>query len=485
MLFNSLEFAFFLPIVFSLFWFLPKNRVTARNCLLLIASYFFYAWWDWRFLTLIFLSSLVDFIVGRRLVATTKNSVRKWWLFLSLFVNLGFLMAFKYYGFFVQSFVDAFSFFGYNFAPERLNIVLPVGISFYTFQTLSYTLDIYRGRIGPTKKVIDFFAYVSFFPQLVAGPIERASHLLPQFRKIKSFNFSWAMSGFRLILWGLFKKVVVADNCAMVVNQIFSQYQEYSGSTLLLGCVLFGFQIYGDFSGYSDIAVGTGRLFGFDLMQNFRIPYFSRNIAEFWRRWHISLTTWFRDYLYIPLGGSRGNRFRTLANVFIVFVVSGLWHGANWTFIAWGFVNAMMFVPLLLLNRNRVYVDTPLSGKYFPSFQNLFKISVTFFLVNLSWIFFRSETITDAINYLGAIFDPSIFTIPYVFGIGLTHIGLICVVIMLLVYAEWLGKEEQQPIDSLVTRKDGLIYNIGFCTILITSVFFFGGQQQEFIYFQF
>jgi len=485
MLFNSLEFALFLPLVFLLYWCIPNKKNSLRNLILLIASYFFYGWWDWRFLGLIFISSLCDYFVGLQLAKTDSKRSRKLWLILSLVVNLGFLGTFKYYGFFVESFVDAFAFFGYQFSPARLEIVLPVGISFYTFQTLSYTIDVYRGKINPTHKLIEFFTYVSFFPQLVAGPIERARHLLPQFSVTKQFEFSWGMSGMRLILWGLFKKVVVADNCAIVVNQIFSDYSNYSGSTLLMGCLLFGFQIYGDFSGYSDIAVGTGRLFGFDLMQNFKIPYFSRNIGEFWRRWHISLTSWFRDYLYIPIGGSKGSRFRTILNVLIVFLVSGLWHGANWTFIAWGFINAVLFIPLIFFGRNRAYVDSKFGGRYFPTAGNLVRITFTFLLVSLTWIFFRSETIQASFEYLAIIFSPSIIETPYVFGIGLSQMILVICSVGLLFYSEWIGKEEQLPLDTLVNDRDSWKYNVLSCFVLAIIVFMFGGQQQEFIYFQF
>jgi D-alanyl-lipoteichoic acid acyltransferase DltB (MBOAT superfamily) len=306
MLFNSLDFAIFLPVVFLLYWFVFQKKIKAQNALVALASYVFYGWWDWRFLSLIIFSSVIDYFIGLQLENIKKDRYRSLLLWTSIFVNLGLLGFFKYFNFFIDNFLDAFSFFGYQIPNTSLNIILPVGISFYTFQTLSYTIDVYRKQLKPTKDFVAFTAFVSFFPQLVAGPIERASNLLPQFYKKRKFDYSIAVDGMRQILWGLFKKIVIADNCAKYANEIFNNSGNYSGTTLLLGALFFTFQIYGDFSGYSDIAIGTSRLFGFKLMKNFAFPYFSRDIAEFWRRWHISLSSWFRDYLYIPLGGSRG-----------------------------------------------------------------------------------------------------------------------------------------------------------------------------------
>ena len=321
MLFNTLDFAVFLPIVFLLYWFVTNRNLKLQNFLIVVASYVFYGWWDWRFLSLIVFSTLVDYSIGIALSKEDNETKRKAFLWTSVLVNLGFLGFFKYYNFFVESFVDAFSFFGSEISPNTLNIILPVGISFYTFQTLSYTIDVYKRNLEATKDLVAFSAFVSFFPQLVAGPIERATNLLPQFYKKRSFDYFKAVDGLRQILWGLFKKVVIADNCAEYANVIFNNHQDYSGSTLVVGAIFFAFQIYGDFSGYSDIAIGTSRLFGFDLKQNFAFPYFSRDIAEFWRRWHISLSTWFRDYLYIPLGGSKGGNGMKIRNTFIIFIV--------------------------------------------------------------------------------------------------------------------------------------------------------------------
>jgi D-alanyl-lipoteichoic acid acyltransferase DltB (MBOAT superfamily) len=378
MLFNSIDFAIFLPLVFILYWFINKKHLRFQNIFLLIASYIFYSWWDWRFLSLIIFSTVVDYSVGISLSYKKNLLTRKLLLITSLVVNLGFLGFFKYYNFFIDNFREAFSFFGGEFNANSLRIVLPVGISFYTFQTLSYTIDVYRQKIKPTKSFIAFAAYVSFFPQLVAGPIERATNLLPQFLNKRKFDYNKAINGMRQILWGLFKKIVIADSCAVYVNDIFANYSIHSGSTLVLGAILFAFQIYGDFSGYSDIAIGTARLFGFNLMRNFAFPYFSRDIAEFWRRWHISLSTWFRDYLYIPLGGSRGNTANKIRNIFIIFIVSGFWHGANWTFIVWGALNAIYFLPLLLLNQNRKNLEIVAKNRLLPSLKDFFSILMTF-----------------------------------------------------------------------------------------------------------
>src|SRR6056300_219048 len=403
MLFNSLDFAIFLPIVFVLYWFVTKHNLRLQNALIVAASYVFYGWWDWRFLSLIIFSTVLDYSIGRRLKYEENQKKRKILLWTSIIVNLGLLGFFKYYNFFLDNFVAAFSFFGQEIQPNTLNIILPVGISFYTFQTLSYSIDVYKKKLEPTEDFIAFSAFVCFFPQLVAGPIERATNLLPQFYKKRTFEYDKAVDGMRQILWGLFKKVVIADNCAEYANLIFNNYQDYNGSTLLLGAIFFTFQIYGDFSGYSDIAIGTSRLFGFNLMQNFATPYFSRDIAEFWRRWHISLSTWFRDYLYIPLGGSRGGTWIKVRNTFVIFIVSGFWHGANWTFIVWGALNAMYFLPLLLTKSNRQNIDTVAEGRFFPNLRELFQMGTTFLLTVLAWVFFRAESITIALGFLKGI----------------------------------------------------------------------------------
>lgn len=478
MLFNSLDFAVFLPIVFALYWFVCNKNLKLQNLLVLVSSYVFYGWWDWRFLSLIAFSTLVDYIIGVLLLNENRKLKRKILLLVSVSVNLGFLGFFKYYNFFLESFVDAFSFFGNNISTSSLNIILPVGISFYTFQTMSYTIDVYKEKLQPTKDFIAFGAFVSFFPQLVAGPIERASNLLPQFYKHRVFHYSNAVNGMRQILWGLFKKIVIADNCAYYANMIFNNSDTYSGSTLFLGAVFFAFQIYCDFSGYSDIAIGVSRLFGFNLMQNFAFPYFSKNFGEFWRRWHISLSTWFRDYLYIPLGGSRGNFWFQLRNTMIIFVVSGFWHGANWTFVAWGFINALLFLPILLSRKHKLKIPIANSKGYISKFKDLGAIAVTFIITCLVWVFFRAENIAHAFSYLSGIFTRSLFTMPSEFPIK------IIAIILMFMTIEWFGRRGQYGIETIGLRWPKM-FRMSFYLGLCLLIFLFKGTEQEFIYFQF
>lgn len=478
MLFNSIDFALFLPIVFVLYWFVTNRNLGLQNFLILLASYFFYGWWDWRFLSLILFSTIVDFTIGIQLEKTEQTSRRRLLLWTSILVNLGFLGFFKYYNFFLDNFIEAFSLMGMKFHASSLSIILPVGISFYTFQTLSYTIDVYRKNLKPTKDFIAFGAFVSFFPQLVAGPIERATNLLPQFYKKRVFDYDKAVDGCRQILWGLFKKVVIADNCAEYANIIFNNYEDYSGSTLLLGAIFFTFQIYGDFSGYSDIAIGTSRLFGFNLMRNFAFPYFSRDIAEFWRRWHISLSTWFRDYLYIPLGGSRGGTWMKVRNTFIIFIVSGFWHGANWTFIVWGALNAIYFLPLLLTQNNRRNIEIIAKGKMFPSFKEIFGMGTTFFLTIIAWIFFRAESVSHALDYIYNIANIDLFSLPE--HRPYTLFGLLLFFILI----EWYGRVYEHTLQVAERIPNTVLRYFGYC-ILLLLLFFCAGNQQTFIYFQF
>lgn len=482
MLFNSIDFAIFLPIVFLLYWFVINKNLKHQNLLIVIASYVFYSWWDWRFLSLILFSTTVDFSVGLGLSRVHNKLKRKFLLCTSICVNLGFLGFFKYYNFFLDNFISAFTFFGTEIKANSLNIILPVGISFYTFQTLSYTIDVYKQKLKPTKDFIAFAAFVSFFPQLVAGPIERATNLLPQFSSKRSFDYSKAVDGLRQILWGLFKKIVIADNCAEFANSIFNNSSDYSGSTLVIGALFFTFQIYGDFSGYSDIAIGTSRLFGFNLMRNFAFPYFSRDIAEFWRRWHISLSSWFRDYLYIPLGGSRGGTWMKIRNTFVIFIVSGFWHGANWTFIVWGFLNAIYFLPLLLTKTNRNNIEIVAKGKYLPTFKESFSILITFSLTVFAWIFFRADNIHHAFSYLSQIFSASLFTIP---SFPDAHKSIIVVIfILVFIIIEWLGRNGQYAIAEIELKWNRPVrYAVYY--LIIAAIFWFGGTEQQFIYFQF
>ena len=478
MLFNSIDFAIFLPIIFVIYWGFGQSNIRLQNVLIVMASYFFYGWWDWRFLSLIAFSTLVDFAVGVVLDKQEKPVNRKLLLWLSVGVNLGFLGFFKYFNFFLDNFTKTFSFLGFEISNASLNIILPVGISFYTFQTLSYTIDVYQKRLKATKDLVAFSAFVCFFPQLVAGPIERATNLLPQFLNQRQFNYQQAKDGLRQILWGLFKKIVIADNCAKYVNIIFDNHDSYSGSTLVLGGVLFAFQIYGDFSGYSDIAIGTSRLFGFNLMQNFAFPYFSRDIAEFWRRWHISLSTWFRDYVYIPLGGSQVSKWKVIRNVFIIFIVSGFWHGANWTFIAWGALNAIYFLPLLLLKRNRKNMSSYVNESHMPQFKVLVQIVFTFAITVIAWIFFRAETITHAFEYLSRIPTRSLLSMPKVNPVYLY------VLLVGFIFIEWRGRFFQYAIEDFLKAKPVLL-RWSFYYILIVCLYVYGLKTQEFIYFQF
>ena len=486
MLFNSLDFAVFLPIVFALYWFVTNHNLKLQNALIVAASYVFYGWWDWRFLSLIIFSTLVDYSIGRRLKNEEKQSTRKILLWTSIIVNLGFLGFFKYYNFFLDNFVVAFSFFGQEIQPNTLNIILPVGISFYTFQTLSYTIDVYKKKLEPTEDFIAFSAFVCFFPQLVAGPIERATNLLPQFYKKRTFEYDKAVDGMRQILWGLFKKVVIADNCAEYANLIFNNYQDYNGSTLLLGAIFFTFQIYGDFSGYSDIAIGTSRLFGFDLKQNFATPYFSRDIAEFWRRWHMSLSTWFRDYLYIPIGGSRGGTWMKVRNTFIIFLVSGFWHGANWTFIAWGGLNALYFLPLLLLKRNRTNLGVVAEGRMFPSLRELFQMGTTFLLTVFAWVFFRAENMNFAIDYLSIILTNSDYNalIGELWSINTGYnIVYLSIAIFFFLIFEWIYRGYPHSLTMEKVKLKWVRYLIYY--LIVLAFIFLNSNQQDFIYFQF
>ncbi len=482
MFFNSIDFAIFLPIVFFLYWFVFKSHLKLQNLLILIASYVFYGWWDWRFLTLIFFSTVVDYVVGIRLSRTEDKKIRKLLLAISITVNLGLLGFFKYYNFFIETFVDAFSIFGYQLNANTLNIILPVGISFYTFQTLSYSIDIYKRRMEFSKDFIAFASFVSFFPQLVAGPIERATNLLPQFHHKRSFDSNKALDGVRQILWGLFKKVVIADSCAVIVDGIFSNYHDYSGLTLFAAAVLFAFQIYGDFSGYSDIAIGTSRLFGFNLMQNFAFPYFSRDIAEFWRRWHISLSTWFRDYLYIPLGGSKGGRWMQVRNTFIIFIVSGFWHGANWTFIAWGALNAIYFLPLLLLGKNRRNLGIVAENRVFPTLKEIGMILFTFLLTVVAWVFFRSASVTDALSFLKSILSFSSLNFAEA---DQERFEVLKALLTFFLLIEWWGRKYQFGLQVMEYVSYRLLKVLIYSFIIYCLMMFLKVDGSAFIYFQF
>lgn len=475
MLFNSLEFLLFLPLVFLSYWYLFNKNILARNLFIIGVSYLFYGWWNWRFLLLIAFTSLCSFASG--IFVEKYSSKSRIIVITNLVINLGILGIFKYYNFFMESFYQMLNALGIYSQYTLLNIILPVGISFYTFQALSYTIDVYRKTLVPTHDITAFFAYVSFFPQLVAGPIERSTNLLPQFYKLHKFDYGMAVDGMRQILWGFFKKIVVADNCAIWVNEIFSNYQEQSASTLLLGGIYFAFQIYGDFSGYSDIAIGTAKLFGINLMRNFNLPYFSRDIAEFWRKWHISLTTWFRDYIYIPLGGSRVSKAKVIRNTFVIFLVSGLWHGANWTFIAWGLYHALLFIPLLVMKKNRKHTNLIANNKLLPTIQELLNMVTTFLIVVIGWIIFRAENITIATDYIIRIFDSSLFSIP-----NFKH-SLTIITIITLIIVEWINREHEHTLCNL--KNCHKVFRYTTYAILALTLYFCSAPSESFIYFQF
>ena len=507
MLFNSIQFALFLPIVFLLYWFVfdrfiskSKWQLRLQNAFVVVASYVFYGWWDWRFLLLIAFTSFCSWGSGMLMQRVENQQIgsnlteggksleinklqrqKKLITTANIVLNLLILAIFKYYDFFVTEFAQLFHI---STDGLLLKVILPVGISFYTFQALSYSIDVYRGKIEPTKDIVAFFAFISFFPQLVAGPIERATNLLPQFLKKREFNYDTAVDGMRQILWGLFKKIVVADNCAVYVDQVFSTYTEQTGSTLLLAAIFFTFQIYGDFSGYSDIAIGTAKLFGIKLMRNFNVPYFSRDIAEFWRRWHISLTTWFRDYVYIPLGGSRVSKAKVVRNTFIIFLLSGFWHGANWTFIAWGAYHAVLFLPLILTGKNRKYTNQIAEGRILPTLKETGQMLLTFFLAVMGWIIFRAESIGQAWHYFQGMMQSDTLLASYRFfkrpALWPTNLF---VVIMLLV--EWLQRGKEHGLNLYQTKLTRGVRLLVYYVMALLVLYYGLGTQQTFIYFQF
>ena len=494
MLFNSFAFLSFLPIVFLLYWYVFSRSIRLRNLFVVSVSYLFYGWWDWRFLSLIAFTTLCSWLSGllirkKRSVCDMGDTVSDHYcrgvMIINIVLNLAILAYFKYANFFIDNFIDLFGLFGITLHRSSLNVVLPVGISFYTFQALSYTIDVYRRKMEPTSDILAFFAFVSFFPQLVAGPIERASHLLPQFCESRHFCYKEAVDGLRQILWGLFKKVVVADNCAIVANAVFLNMESATPSSLLLGAIMFSFQIYGDFSGYSDIAVGTAHLFNFDLVRNFNVPYFSRSIAEFWRRWHISLNTWFVDYVYIPLGGNRRGKWQTLRNTLAVFFVSGLWHGANWTYIMWGIYHGLLFLPLLLLGKTKQHIDVVAKGRWMPSVRELLQMISTFFLAMLGWVVFRSPNLIFAFDYLKRMCSLSVFNVPNTLMLGLGNsIVLGCFLfVFILLFVEWIQREKKHGLDIDWIRSPLLRLGVycGFAWLIL----FFMGVQESFIYFQF
>ena len=478
MSFISIAFLIFLPVVFAVYWALGRYHRWQNVCLL-VASYVFYGWWDWRFLILIIVTSLSSFVSGLWMGRCPPGSAKARWLLAgNVILNLGILAVFKYYDFFVASLSSALAPLGISLDLPTLSLVLPVGISFYTFQSLSYSVDVYRRQLQPTRDAVAFFTFIAFFPQLVAGPIERASHLLPQILSPRRFRYAEAVEGLRRILWGAFKKMVIADNCALAVNSIWADVPEASAMTLVVGMLLFTFQIYGDFSGYSDIAIGTARLFGIRLKENFRLPYFSRSMAEFWRRWHISLMTWFRDYLYIPLGGSRYGNLRLVRNTLLVFFLSGLWHGANWTFVLWGLYHGVLLVGERMLRGAKRE-----KGESVVRLADAFKVLLVFLLVCIGWVIFRAETVNDAFAYLGQM-SEGLFSLHL--G-GIAHGKKVLLWCLLLVVVEWMQRRREHPLDfsglSFFERYRACRWAVYYLVAL--AVIFAHGEGQTFIYFQF
>ena len=487
MLFHSIQFALFLPIVFLLYWFVfdyiirkSKWQLHLQNAFVTAASYVFYGWWDWRFLLLIALTSFCSWGSGLLIKRQKEKQKAKLWMWLNIILNVGILALFKYYDFFITEFARLFHF---SADGLLLKVILPVGISFYTFQALSYTIDVYRGKLEPTKDIVAFFAFISFFPQLVAGPIERATNLLPQFQNKRKFNYDTAMEGMRQILWGLFKKLLIANNCAYAVDSVFYLHSRTTipGSDLLLAAILFSFQIYADFSGYSDIAIGTAKLFGIKLSRNFNNPYFSRNVSEFWRRWHISLMSWFRDYVYIPLGGNQGSKLRTIINVFVVFLLSGMWHGANWTFIVWGLYHAALFLPTVLMGR-KSQSDIVAKGRILPSLKEMGQMFFTFCLVLFGWILFRSESISDFVQYCEEMCQMGTLRACYRLFIQ-SDIWPKMVFIIIMLVVEWLQRDKEHGL-VLDKMKPWLRWVICFMIVLMISCFT-DNEIGSFIYFQF
>ncbi|MFT6746043.1 MAG: alginate O-acetyltransferase complex protein AlgI [Glaciecola sp.] len=477
MIFNSIDFAIFFPIVFFTYWILFKKNVVARNLFLIGTSYLFYGWWDWRFLLLIILSSVVDFLVGKKIHQHENQKVRKRWLLVSLTINLGLLGFFKYFNFFIDSFVDSFSFFGATFDGFSLKIILPVGISFYTFQTLSYTLDIYYKRLKPTKDIFAFFAFVSFFPQLVAGPIERAKKLLPQFSSIQSVNYNAIRSGLLLMMWGFFKKIVISDRLAIFVNNVYGDAHNADGITAAVAMLFFAFQLYLDFSAYSDIAIGAARTLGFDLSTNFKRPYLAKSFSDFWKRWHISLSEWFRDYVYIPLGGNQVSKFKVTRNILIVFLLSGLWHGASWNFVIWGGINAVF---ILLFDRF-------LSNKNNKILPRILISVFVFSTWSLSLVFFRAESFGEAISMYGNLVTPS-KQLLYEHGLNSLEFSFTIKLLGLYVVFELFLEKFKNLYSWFVGRHfiiRWFVYLLTVAFILLFGSYGVGLNDNNFIYFQF
>ena len=483
MLFNSISFLIFLPIVYGLYWWIQswenfKHTISVQNILLLIASYFFYAYWNIWFLGLLIFSTSLDYFSGLKIESSATNQHKKIWFWLSICINLGLLGLFKYFNFISINLSELLGNFGWTYQPMLLLIALPIGISFYTFHGLSYVIDIYHDKIKAEKNILNYSLFVCFFPLLVAGPIERAQHLIPQLVKRKVFNRAKTINGLQQMLWGFFKKIVIADNCAVFVNQIFSDYENLNSSSLFIGAIFFSFQIYGDFSGYTDIALGAARLFGIELFNNFSYPYFSKSINEFWKRWHISLTSWFRDYIYIPMGGNRVNPIRKIINTIVVFLISGFWHGANWTYISWGFLNSIFILPKTLSQKTQSIDSNKIANKVIGAIKML----LTFLTVSILWVFFRSKTVYDASKYLQNLVFKWNSILPD-FN-GRKNALVLSFIIFVFMIFEWIGKSHNCPLVFTNSFKNKWL-KWGFYYAIIFSILYFYRGNDQFIYFQF
>lgn len=476
MIFNSIEFLVFFTIVFFSYWNIFK-KLKLQNLFILISSYVFYGWWDYRFLFLIIASTLVDYIIGHSIPRQSTLTNKKRLLWTSILFNLGILGFFKYFNFFIESWVDMIGLIGYSFDSKwTLNIILPVGISFYTFQTMSYVIDIYRKELEPTKDYIAFAAFVSFFPQLVAGPIERSKNLLPQILKEREFNYKEAINGVRLIIWGIFKKIIIADSIGPVVDEIFDNYTNFNGGTLWLGIIYFSIQIYCDFSGYSDVAIGTAKLLGINLSKNFNFPFFSKNISEFWKNWHISLTSWFADYLFIPLKFKyrQHGYFVNLLVLIIYFSLIGFWHGSNWTFIFFGLYHCVLFIPSVSNPMFYIKKGKNIENKLISTLIKSSKILITFIFVSIGWVFFRSSTLEDSISYLSKLFTH---VIPEL------HRSHFIYVVLPFMFLEYLVFRFQKPLFSGQNKFSLIIES--FLVYYLIYVVLFQNSHKQFIYFQF
>jgi len=474
MLFNSFEYLIFLPLVYILYWLVGAKKLKLQNFLILVSSYVFYGWWDWRFLILIILSSAIDFFVALRIDAITKPRFKKAWLYVSIISNLGILCFFKYYNFFIDSWVELFAGMGYKMTPWTVNLVLPIGISFYTFQTMAYTVDVYRGKVAPCRDWVSFAAFVCFFPQLVAGPIERASDLLPQITQKRKFNYVQIVEGLRLILWGLFKKIVIADSLAPIVEEIFFYWRSQTGTTILMGGLFFSFQMYADFSGYSDIAIGSAKLLGIELKTNFRFPMLSRTMIEYWQRWHITLSTWFKDYVYIPMGGSRTNIFRASFNVFFIFFLSGLWHGANWPFVVWGVFHVLFYLPEFIYRKlKRKPLIGHIHNKFLKYTVDGLQIAFMWLVLSAARLFYRSPTIEQ-----GALMLKKMIVMAFT---PIRYEEYLWYIVVIMVIDILIRKNERNPIRI---KNRTLRYSYYSCLILVILAHL-DNEFTDFLYFQF